>query len=92
MYRIVTTKSFQKELKKLHKGKRYDIQVIHEVIEKLQRKELLPKKYKDHRLKGRLRDYRECHVYPDYLLIYRYHDDVLILELVNLGSHSQLFT
>ncbi len=46
-------------------------------------------KYKDHQLKGALKDYRECHIKPDLLLMYAIVDD--ILELVNIGSHSELF-
>lgn len=49
----------------------------------------LEEKYKDHPLKGNLKDYRECHIKPDLLLMYTIVDDTL--ELVNIGSHSEIF-
>lgn len=52
---------------------------------------VLDKKYKDHQLKGEYKDYRECHVLNDLLLMYKIENDELILVLANIGSHSQLF-
>ena len=49
----------------------------------------LEKKYKDHQLKGNMKEFRECHIKPDLLLMYGIIDDVL--ELVNIGSHSEIF-
>lgn len=51
----------------------------------------LPSKYKDHKLRGDLSEYRECHVRPDLLLIYKREKKRLILYLFRLGSHSDLF-
>ena len=51
----------------------------------------LPPKYKDHPLKGNFIGFRECHVEPDWLLIYKIQNDVLILTLVTTGTHSELF-
>ncbi len=48
-------------------------------------------KYKDHALKGDYKGHRECHISPDWLLIYKIYEDVLILTLVETGSHSDLF-
>lgn len=53
--------------------------------------ELLPEKYHDHELKGNWAHHRECHVEPDWLLVYFYRDDVLVLTLAATGSHSDLF-
>ena len=51
----------------------------------------LPEKYRDHALCGRWSGHRECHVRPDWLLIYRIEDQVLVLTLSRTGSHSELF-
>lgn len=53
--------------------------------------ETLPEKNKDHELTGDWVGHRECHVQPDWLLIYRIDDDVLVLTLSRTGSHSDLF-
>jgi mRNA interferase YafQ len=57
----------------------------------LANEEILPKKYKDHFLQGNWQGYRECHVKPDLLLIYKLENDKLTLTLVRTGSHSDLF-
>lgn len=51
----------------------------------------LPQKYKDHLLSGNLKGCRECHIRPDLLLIYRIHNDILELALIEVGSHLELF-
>lgn len=52
---------------------------------------MLPQNYKDHLLSGNYKGCRECHIRPDLLLIYRIHEEVLELALVEVGSHSDLF-
>lgn len=64
---------------------------LYEVIQKLMGKIPLEAKYKDHDLKGDYEGCRECHIEPDWLLIYEYFDDVLVLSLTRTGSHSDLF-
>jgi len=56
---------------------------------KLTDDEELETKYKDHQLKGNLKEFRECHIKPDLLFMYRINDDVL--ELVDIGTHNELF-
>ena len=51
----------------------------------------MPDRYRDHQLKGNFKEYRECHIQNDILLMYQKIDDVLILLLVNIGSHAELF-
>ncbi|WP_288758220.1 type II toxin-antitoxin system YafQ family toxin, partial [uncultured Treponema sp.] len=53
--------------------------------------EKLPERFRDHELAGNLKGNRECHIMPDLLLIYRIFNDILILELVDTGSHADLF-
>ncbi|MDA1122459.1 MAG: type II toxin-antitoxin system YafQ family toxin [Bacteroidetes bacterium] len=52
----------------------------------------LPEKNKDHYLSGRWSGYRECHIEPDWLLIYRINEDEKCIEYVRMGSHSDLFS
>lgn len=60
-----------------------------EIVYKLLNDVELDEKYKDHQLKGKWKDYRECHIKPDLLLVYKINGD--ILELIDIGSHSELF-
>ena len=89
-YKIEPTNKFKKDLK-LCKSRGYDIELIRTVIKRLSNGEKLEDKYKDHDLKGNWSGYRECHVLPDWLLVYKYNNDDLILILTRTGSHSDLF-
>ena len=91
MYHVRTTRSYRKAFKKLRKS---GADVIHEidiVVDILRKGETLATKYKDHQLTGDMKDYRECHVRPDILLVYYKEENDLILVLVNVGGHSKLF-
>lgn len=90
MLRISYHNKFKKDFKLAIK-RGLDQEVIKEVIEKLVAQEILPEKYKDHKLVGNYTGHRECHLQPDWLLIYKIDDDELILELVRTGTHSDLF-
>ena len=65
--------------------------LLHDIIEKIRNGVVLEEKNKDHELKGKYEGFRECHIQPDWLLIYLLEDDVLILTLVDTGTHSDLF-
>ena len=82
--------SFKKDMKKL-KDKPKEKEQIAEVIKMLQHQIPLPAKHRDHSLLGSYKGYRECHVLPDLLLIYKIEQENLILALTRVGSHSQLF-
>ena len=91
-YKVNFTTSFKKQYKKLKKqGK--DLTKLFCVVEKLMNKEELELKYKDHSLIDNkyYKNCRECHIEPDWLLVYQYNDDELILLLIETGSHSELF-
>ena len=68
-----------------------DASLLDAVIDSLAKGETLDEKYRDHALTGNFVGFRECHVKPDWLLIYLIEDDILTLTLVNTGSHSDLF-
>ena len=89
-YDIVIKNSCKKDIKKAQKqGKNLDL--LYEIIDELSEGKVLDPKYKDHKLTGKYEGYRECHVEPDLLLIYRIYEEQLILYLVRVGSHSELF-
>ena len=90
MYLVRPTTKFQKDLKRI-KRRGYDISLITDVIKKLANGETLPEKNKDHGLSGNYMGCRECHITPDWLLIYEIADDELILYLTRTGTHSDLF-
>lgn len=84
------TSQFKKELKKARKqGKEMD--TMDKAVSLLQNREPLPPKFKDHALTGNWEGYRECHLSPDWLLIYLIEDDVLVLTLTRTGSHAEIF-
>ena len=69
----------------------YNIQLLQDVVSLLAAGILLPEKNKDHMLTGDWIGHRECHITPDWLLIYRIDNDVLVLTLTRTGTHSDLF-
>lgn len=89
-YEIKNTSQFKKDYK-LAKRRGMDIGLLKELVVKLANGETLDVKYKDHSLSGNWIGHRECHIQPDWLLIYRYEEDVLVLTLTRMGSHSDLF-
>lgn len=89
-YKIVQTGRFRKDLK-IAKKRGYDLSLIGTVVDTLAAGETLPEKYKDHSLVGKYIGCRECHITPDWLLIYEIEDDELILYLTRTGTHSDLF-
>lgn len=90
MYEIRVTSRFKKDLKAAQK-RGYDLSLLRSVITQLSRGETLSPKYRDHALTGDWADFRECHILPDWLLIYRIEKDILVLTLVRSGTHSDLF-
>lgn len=89
-YTVEPTNRFKKDLK-LCKNRGYDIEKIAEIIKKLANGEKLPDRNKDHSLSGNWDGYRECHILPDWLLIYQYYEDEVILLLTRTGTHSDLY-
>ena len=90
MLRIKYSARFKKDYKILKK-RGYDTRLFVEVLDILSARKHIPKKYLDHALKGDYIGYRELHITPDWLLIYKIKDKELILELTRTGTHSDLF-
>ncbi len=89
-YNIRPTTKFQKDLKRLQR-RGYDLSLLTDIIKKLAEGETLPEKNKDHNLSGNYSGCRECHIMPDWLLIYEIADEDLFLYLTRTGTHSDLF-
>ena len=89
-YTVKTTGQFKKDFKlAMKRGLKIDL--LEAVISALARGESLPDRNKDHALTGNWVGHRECHIQPDWLLVYRIEDDVLVLTLTRTGTHSDLF-
>lgn len=89
-YEIKSTTQFKKDYK-LAKRRGMNLTLLKDIITQLTNGESLDPKYMDHSLSGNWNGHRECHIQPDWLLVYRYEDDVLVLTLARTGTHSDLF-
>lgn len=87
---IIWTNQFKKDYK-LAMKRHLDISLLDNIIRKLAHGEQLADKNKDHLLTGNWSGYRECHIQPDWLLIYKIENDLLVLTLTRTGTHSDLF-
>ncbi len=90
MYEVKFTNAFKKSYK-LMKKRDLDLSLLDEVVDKLRQGMPLEEKYRDHGLTGNYQGFRECHIKPDWLLIYLIENDILTLTLVDTGTHSDLF-
>lgn len=87
---IVWTTQFKKDYK-LALKRHLNIDLLDDIIRALSQGITLPEKNKDHALSGNWAGHRECHIQPDWLLVYHIDDDVLVLTLTRTGTHSDLF-
>ncbi len=90
IYKIVPSNQFKKDLKLAIK-RGYNMKRIEFVVDTLAKGEPLPEKYRDHPLSGNFIGCRECHILPDWLLIYEIAEKELLLYLTRTGTHSDLF-
>ena len=90
IYEVKYTTQFKKDIK-LAKKQHKNLDRLFEIVDILAAGGTLDAKYRDHDLSGNYKGTRECHVEPDWLLIYEIRNDVLVLMLYRLGSHSDLF-
>lgn len=89
-FEVKLTTQFKKDFKQAMK-RGLKIKLLEDVIAKLAMGEALPESNRDHALTGDWKGFRECHILPDWLLIYRIENDVLVLTLTRTGTHSDLF-
>ncbi|GHU97631.1 hypothetical protein FACS1894156_9120 [Bacteroidia bacterium] len=90
MYEVVYSTKFKKDYK-LAVKRNWDIELLRVVVTQLSEGKTLAPNYRDHNLQGQFTDCRECHIKPDWLLIYRINVIDNTLELVATGTHSDLF-
>lgn len=90
MLKIFYSTKFKKDIK-LIKKRGYKLEEFETVVNILKSQKPLPAKYCDHALGGNYKNYRECHIEPDWLLIYKIENDTLSLVLFRTGTHSDLF-
>jgi len=90
MLELVTTGQFRKDYKRIKK-RGYDTDLLKEVIDLLLAEQTLEEKYHDHGLSGNYAGFRECHILPDWLLIYEKDKEKLILTASRTGTHADLF-
>ena len=90
-YEVKFTNVFKNDIKRAKKQKK-SLEKLYTVIETLANGEKPEAKYRDHGLSGIYAGVRECHIEPDWLMIYEIVDEVLVLMLYRLGSHSDLFS
>ncbi len=89
-YNVQLTNKFKKDYK-LAEKRGYDMNKIKKVIALLSNDEILPEHYHDHALTGNYAGFRECHIEPDWLLVYRKENNLMVLLLSRTGTHSDLF-
>ena len=90
-YEILRTRRFKTAFKRVQKLKGFKHEVFEEVVRTLATGEKLARERKDHQLSGNLKGFRECHLAPDILLMYQIDEGILVLTLVSVGNHAQLF-
>ena len=90
-YAVHYSSRFKKSLKRVQRLEGFKSERLKKAIRLLSEGKSLPLDYQDHKLTGNLKQFRECHLALDILLIYKKENDMLILTLVNIGNHSQLF-
>jgi mRNA interferase YafQ len=89
-YELEYGSKFLKDLK-LAKRRGLDLQELTNVTDILQTGQSLPAKYRDHSLMGNYKGFRECHINPDWLLIYKIKETIQVISLYRTGTHSDLF-
>ncbi len=89
-YTVKFTTVFRKDYRKAKK-RRLPLEKLKEVVDLLAMGQPLPERNRDHALTGDWVGHRECHIQPDWLLIYRVEEDVLVLTMTRTGTHSELF-
>ncbi len=89
-YKVIPSKRFEKDMKRCKK-RGYDMQLIKDAIKLLAETGTLPAEYRSHKLSGQYEGCWECHIAPDWLMIWEQYDNELILLMTNTGTHSDLF-
>ena len=89
MYEVIATNRFKKDLKACKKSG-WNIKSLLEVVDLLKMGKSLPESKRDHLLTGNFKGFRECHIEPDWVLVYKIDDGAVVLTLVRTGTHSKI--
>lgn len=90
MYRVILSGRYKTAFKRISRHKNFDNQLLKTIVNTLARGEHLEQRYQDHQLSGELQDYRECHIKHNLLLTYQKRENILVLLLINLGTHDEV--
>jgi len=91
MYKVKTTNQYKKDLKRVADNRNLVVE-IENVVKLLANNDIpLPQKFRDHSLKGQFAEFRECHIRPDWLLVYKKDKNELVLLLIRTGTHAHIF-
>ena len=90
-YTILYSSRFKKSFKRVSTAKSFKRERFEEVLQLLSHNHVLPIQLRDHPLTGDMYGYRECHLAPDILLIYKIHEEILVITMIDIGNHAQLF-
>ena len=90
MYQLTTTRQFEKDYK-LCKKRGYKVALLNTIITQLEKTGSVPAKNKPHKLSGIYTGFKECHIQPDWLLIWFQNNAARVIELTRTGTHSDLF-
>ena len=88
---IKRTSRFKSSFKRVSKSLSFSKEIFEYVVMALANDIPLPLHYKDHTLQGKYKNLRECHIAPDILLVYEKEDSYILLTLIDIGTHSELF-
>jgi len=91
MYEIIPTSKFRKSLRKIKRSDKFDVLEIKRIVKIIASGKKLDSRFKEHKLHGKLSNFRECHIKADLLLLYKKDRKNLILVLVDIGRHDNLF-
>ena len=89
-YAVSIAGQFRKNIRKMQK-RGFNLSLLGAIVEKIANREKLEPKYRDHELSGIYKGFRECHIKPDWLLLYLVDDEEQVITLVSTGTHSDLF-
>lgn len=90
-YRVTTTKQYRRDYRRISQSGNHDMRKLERVIIMIAKGMPLPQEYKNHQLHADMKGFEECHIAPDWLLIYQRYKEVLVLMLQRTGSHNDLF-
>mgnify|MGYP001602218288 CR=1 FL=1 len=91
MYVVKHSRQYKKSYKRISQNPNFNVEEVDDIVIQLRSDKPLDSRYYDHELKGEYRGIRECHIKNDLLLLYQKNDNILVLLLVDIGTHASIF-